>query len=228
MDHYIRPASHLQRLRAGGGIAEDGQRFTRGRWPQIAAAVDDPAICQLDALSALELMEQRPGRHAIGNQLGSVEGAGLVMLLNAIPIALHRMAERIRADPIALFVEHQTRADFDDGERIVGPRTAQAQRGLNKLFESFWPVEGEGQRVSLHRAAAQQTGQAEQVVAVQMGNKNLIQFAGMVGRVKKLMLGPFAAVKQPHFGAGRLLQIQYYRRHITRAGRHPGGCPQKS
>ena len=27
-----------------------------------------------------------------------------------------------------------------------------------------------------------------------MGNKNLIQFAGMVGRVKKLMLGPFAAV----------------------------------
>lgn len=47
-------------------------------------------------------------------------------------------------------------------------------------------------------------------------------------RVKKLMLGPFAAVKQPHFGAGRLLQIQYYRRHITRAGRHPGGCPQKS
>ena len=70
--------------------------------------------------------------------------------------------------------------------------------------------------------------EAEQVVAVQMGNKNLIQFAGMVGRVKKLMLGPFAAVKQPHFGAGRLLQIEYYRRHITRAGRHPGGCPQKS
>lgn len=63
---------------------------------------------------------------------------------------------------------------------------------------------------------------------MQMGNKNLIQFAGMVGRVKKLMLGPFAAVKQPHFGAGRLLQIEYYRRHITRAGRHPGGCPQKS
>ncbi len=82
--------------------------FYPGSWPQIAAAVDDPAICQLDALSALELMEQRPGRHAIGNQLGGVEGAGLVMLRNAIPIALHRMAERIRGDPIALFVEHQT------------------------------------------------------------------------------------------------------------------------
>ena len=173
-------------------------------------------------------MKQRPRTHAIGNQLGGVEGAGLVMLLNAIPVALHRMAERVRSDPIALFVEHQTRADFDDGERIVGPRTAQTQRGLNKLFEPFWPVEGEGQRVPLHRAAAQQAGQAEQVVAVQVSDENFIQFAGVIGRAKKLMLGPFTAVKQPHFGAGRLLQIEYYRRHITRAGRHPGGCPQKS
>jgi hypothetical protein len=34
VDHHIRPARHLQRLRAGGGIAKDGQRFTRRRGPR--------------------------------------------------------------------------------------------------------------------------------------------------------------------------------------------------
>ncbi|CDN01304.1 hypothetical protein KPSB59_2700004 [Klebsiella quasipneumoniae subsp. quasipneumoniae] len=226
--HHIRPARHFQRLRAGGGIAEDGQRFTRRSGPQVAAAVDRPAIRQRDLFTALKPVKQRSGGHAVGNQLGGVEGAGLVMLLNAIPVALHWMAERERGDPIALFVEHQTGADFDDGQGIIGPRTAEAQRGVNEFLYSFWSVDRQRQRIPLHRAAAQQAGQAEQMVAVQMGNKDLIQFAWMMGRMQKLMLGPFAAVKQPHFGAGWLLQIEYYRRHITRAGRHPGGCPQKS
>ena len=100
------------------------------------------------------------------------------------------MAKRERGDPIALFVEHQTGADFDDGQRIVGPRAAEAQRGVNEFFYSCWSVDRQRQRIPLHRAAAQQPGQAEQMVAVQMGNKDLIQFARMMGRMQKLMLGP--------------------------------------
>jgi hypothetical protein len=61
-----------------------------------------------------------------------------------------------------------------------------------------------------------------------MGNKNLIQLAGMIRGAQKLMLGSFPAVEQPHLSHCWLLQIQHYRRHITRTGRHASGCPQKS
>ena len=44
-----------------------------------------------------------------------------------------------------------------DDDLLAALEALSARRGY-KLFESFWPVEGEGQGVSLHRAAAQQAG----------------------------------------------------------------------
>jgi hypothetical protein len=69
--------------------------------------------------------------------------------------------------------------------------------------------------------------EAEQMIAVEMGNKNLIQLSWVVRGMQKLMLGPFSAVEQPHLRCRRLLQIQHDRRHITCTGRHACGCPQK-
>jgi hypothetical protein len=63
---------------------------------------------------------------------------------------------------------------------------------------------------------------------VQMGDKNFIEFPGMMIGLQELVLRAFAAVKQPHLRDGWLLQIQQYRRHITVSGWHACGCPEKN
>ena len=55
------------------------------------------------------------------------------------------------------------------------------------------------------------------MVAVQVGNKNMADFAGADAGVQNLMLGGLAAVKQPHARAFRT-QIQRRGRHIALRG----------
>ena len=48
MNHNVHAARQLQRLRAGGGIAENRQLLTRRCRAEVAAAVNPPSIFQLN------------------------------------------------------------------------------------------------------------------------------------------------------------------------------------
>ena len=88
------------------------------------------------------------------------------MLFDTIAVAFDRVVERPGGDPEAGFIEHQPRPDFDNRQRVIGPGTAEAQRGFHERFKPFRSVQRQRQRITLHRAAAQQAGETEEMIAM--------------------------------------------------------------
>ena len=112
MHHHIYTSGKPERRRAGGGIPKNSQFFARLRWGEVILTVDDAPVFQRDGLAVLQTLEQRARFHSIGLQRGGVQRAGLVMLLNAIAVAFHRMVKRVSAHQVISVIEHQTLADL--------------------------------------------------------------------------------------------------------------------
>ncbi len=205
MHQQIDALSQREAAFAGGGIPEDGQLLTGAGRGEIVCAIDYPAIVQGDALPALELLEQRAEGNPGGNKRCAIQSAGLILLLHAIAVTLYRVIHRRCGHGPGVIAEHHPGANLDNLERVIGPGAADPQAGFNKLTNAGRAVNGQRVDVARHRAAAQQARQAKKVIAMQVGNEDFIQLAGMAGGAQQLMLRAFAAVKHPQTAAGRVL-----------------------
>ncbi len=205
MHQQIDAPGQREGVLTGGGIPEDSQFLARAGRREIVCAIDRPAIVQRDAFTALELLEQGAEGNSGGNQRRAIQGAGFILLFNAIAVTLHGMIQRGRGHGPGIIAEHHSCAYLDNLERIIGPGATDAQAGFDKFTDPGRAVNGHRVEIARHRATAQQPRQTKKVIAMQVGNEDFIQLAGMACGLEQLMLRAFPTVKHPQATAGRVL-----------------------
>ena len=92
-------------------------------------------------------------------------------------------------------VQNFAGGNFNDLQRIISPGAAKAQCGFGELANAFGAVNRQRLCVSRHRTAAQQTGQTEKVIAMQMADENAIELTWVERGVEHLVLSAFTAVE---------------------------------
>jgi hypothetical protein len=135
-----------------------------------------------------------------------IERAGAFRFGDGVSERIDAVVETAAADREATVVED--RSFFHDmefqGEGDGGPGAAEA--GPYILFQSGRAVESNRAGIARQAACRQQSGKAEDVVAVQMGDEDAGDAAHLQIRADELMLGSFAAVEEPEFAAFRRTQ----------------------
>ena len=180
------------------GVAEDDDAALGGCGRAVVGAVQYATVAEGNGFAFFQAAVERPGGNAFGAQAGDVQRAGLHAFLNAVGVARHAVVERVRADAVlSVFVYHAGFADFVDVQRVRQVAGGGFQHGVEVAADASRAVEVDGRVAAHHAAAGEQAGQAEDVVAMQVGDEDAADAPGADRRVQDGVLCRFAAVKEP-------------------------------
>ena len=120
-----------------------------------------------------------------------------------------------RREAVAVALEDVTRLELDEAN-LVRQLPDDALERAHQVGQPARPVEHEGKLAAPQREGLQQTGQAEHVVGVEVGDEDLGQIDEPNRRTEELPLGAFGAVEEQAVAAAPDEQ----RRGCPLGGRH--------
>jgi len=160
-----------------------------------------PAIWERYRLAVLELSIQRPARDFQFFRTFQIEDAGFVFFLESPAEAENRVIERKRVDVKLILIEDTSAVparEFLNRQLESELKVGSAERGVQENTQTFRPEHVQWRLASIKMKCAEQAGDAVQVIAVKMANKDRMDATALDARSHQLQLRSFAAVEQKH------------------------------
>ena len=214
----------------GGGrrrrVAADHDRAARSGRADQGAAVHDAAIRQRQRLPGFQAAIKRAGRDTQGLCLLHVKRAGARLLPNGVAIGGDPVRQSPAEDLAGVVLEDQSLTDGQDGQGEAKSCPGQVQGDAQPVLQAGRAEDRHGGLDVLgRRPAGKQAGQAEDMVAVQVRDIDVLKLGEPQGRTQNLLLGPLSGVEEPQ--RAPLSPLQAQAADIARKTRRAGPSSQE-